>query len=177
MFSTAIESVPSRTEDGAVNVFIETPKGSRHKYDLDSSGLFRIGLELPEGVTFPFSFGFVPNTLAEDGDALDIMLVTAGSVPSGALIESRLIGVLKMENDEDGKMARNDRVVAVANMSRIFGGTTTLSEMRDGFAWDLEEFFDTYNRMIERPFRIVGRGEKDEAMDMLEKAEARKREA
>jgi inorganic pyrophosphatase len=98
-------------------------------------------------------------------------------VPSGALIESRLIGVLKMENDEDGKMARNDRVVAVANMSRIFGGTTTLSEMRDGFAWDLEEFFDTYNRMIERPFRIVGRGEKDEAMDMLEKAEARKREA
>ena len=177
MFSNAIESVPSRTEDGAVNVFIETPKGSRHKYDLDSSGLFRIGLELPEGVTFPFSFGFVPNTLAEDGDALDIMLVTAGSVPSGALIESRLIGVLKMENDEDGKMARNDRVVAVANMSRIFGGTTTLSEMRDGFAWDLEEFFDTYNRMIERPFRIVGRGEKDEAMDMLEKAEARKREA
>ncbi|SEL70595.1 inorganic pyrophosphatase [Roseivivax marinus] len=177
MFSTAIESVPSRTEDGAVNVFIETPKGSRHKYDLDSSGLFRIGLELPEGVTFPFSFGFVPNTLAEDGDALDIMLVTAGSVPSGALIESRLIGVLKMENDEDGKMARNDRVVAVANMSRIFGGTTTLSEMRDGFAWDLEEFFDTYNRMIERPFRIIGRGEKDEAMDMLEKAEARKREA
>ena len=177
MFSTAIESVPSRTEDGAVNVFIETPKGSRHKYDLDSSGLFRIGLELPEGVTFPFSFGFVPNTLAEDGDALDIMLVTAGSVPSGALIESRLIGVLKMENDEDGKMARNDRVVAVANMSRIFGGTTTLSEMRDGFAWDLEEFFDTYNRMIERPFRIVGRGEKDEAMNMLEKAEARKREA
>ena len=177
MFSTAIESVPSRTEDGAVNVFIETPKGSRHKYDLDSSGLFRIGLELPEGVTFPFSFGFVPNTLAEDGDALDIMLVTAGSVPSGALIESRLIGVLKMENDEDGKMARNDRVVAVANMSRIFGGTTTLSEMLDGFAWDLEEFFDTYNRMIERPFRIIGRGEKDEAMDMLEKAEARKREA
>ena len=173
MFRAALDAVPSRTENGAINVFVETPKGSRHKYDLDPSGLFRIGLELPEGVTFPFSFGFVPNTLAEDGDALDIMLVTAGSVPSGALIESRLIGVLKMENDEDGVMARNDRVVAVANMSRIFGGTETLSDMRDGFAWDLEEFFDTYNRMIERPFRIVGRGEKDEALDMLDKAEAR----
>ncbi|SLN55775.1 Inorganic pyrophosphatase [Roseivivax jejudonensis] len=175
MFNTAIETVPPRTDGGAVNVFVETPKGSRHKYDVDDSGLFRIALELPEGVTFPFSFGFVPNTLAEDGDALDIMLVTAGSVPAGALIESRLIGVLKMENDEDGTMARNDRVVAIANMSRIFGAVETLSDMRDGFAWDVEEFFDTYNRMIERPFRIVGRGESDEAMAMLDKAEERRR--
>ncbi|SFD63762.1 inorganic diphosphatase [Roseivivax sediminis] len=175
MFSTAIRSVPSRTRDGAVNVFIETPKGSRHKFDIDDSGLFRIALELPEGVTFPFSFGFVPATLAEDGDALDIMLVTAGGLPAGALIDARLIGVLKMENDEDGTMARNDRIVAIANMSRIYEGVETMSEMRHGFAWDIEEFFDTYNRMIERPFRLVGRGEKDEAMAMLEAAEERHR--
>ncbi|WP_422075615.1 inorganic diphosphatase [Tranquillimonas rosea] len=172
MFLDAINAASPRTENGAINVFVETPKGSRHKYDIDPSGLFRISLELPEGQIFPFSFGFVPATKAPDGDALDIVLVTAGGVPAGALIESRLIGVLKMENDEDGKMARNDRVVAVANMSRIFQGVDTLSQMRQGFAWDMEEFFHTYNRMIERPFNIVGRGEADEAMKMLGEAEA-----
>ncbi len=172
MFAEALKSVPSRTDKGSVNVFVETPKGSRHKYDIDDSGLFRIALELPEGVSFPCSFGFVPNTKAPDGDALDIVMLTAGSVPSGALIECRLIGVLKMENQEADGMRRNDRVVAVANMSRIFGRVETLSDMRNGFAWDIEEFFETYNDMIERPFRIVGRGESDEAMRMLEEAEA-----
>ncbi|QQA42788.1 inorganic diphosphatase [Pelagovum pacificum] len=173
MYNDALANIPSRSDGDAVNVFIETPKGSRHKYDIHESGLVRISIELPEGVTFPFSFGFVPQTTAEDGDELDILLVTAGSVPAGALIEARPIGVLKMENEEHGKMARNDRVVAVATMSRIFQNVETLSDMRNGFAWDIEEFFDTYNRMIERPFKICGRGEKDEAMTMLEDAEAR----
>lgn len=171
MFKTALASASPRTRDGAVNVFVETPKGSHHKYDMDDSGLFRIAIELPEGQSFPFSFGFVPNTRAEDGDALDVVLVTAGTVPAGALIESRLIGVLKMQNDENGQMARNDRVIAVANMSRIFSGVDTLSDMRDGFAWDIELFFRGYNQMIERPFEVVGRGEKDEAYRMLEAAE------
>lgn len=171
MFIDALRSASSRTERDAVNVFVETPKGSPHKYDLDESGLFRIAIELPEGQSFPFSFGFVPGTKADDGDPLDIILVTAGSVPAGALIESRLIGVLKMENDEGGEMARNDRVIAIANMSRIFSNVETLSDMRDGFAWDIELFFESYNRMIERPFNVVGRGEKDEAYKMLEYAE------
>ncbi len=171
MFTDALASVSPRTAEGAINVFVETPKGSRHKYDLDESGLFRIAIELPEGVTFPCSFGFVPNTCAPDGDPLDIVLLTAGSVPAGALIESRLIGVLKMENEESEGMRRNDRVVAVANMSRFFGGIETLADMRRGFAWDVEEFFETYNEMIERPFKVVGRGEREEAVRMLEAAE------
>lgn len=168
-----LETVPARAGEDTVNVFVETPKGCRHKYDIDEHGLVRIALELPEGVTFPFSFGFVPNTRAPDGDALDVVLVTAGEVPARSLIEARLIGVLKMENDEGGEMVRNDRVVAIATMSRVFSGFRNLSEMRDGFAWDIEEFFETYNEMIERPFKIVGRGDADEAMQMLEEAEGR----
>lgn len=171
MFINALKSVPARAEDGTVNVFVETPTGSRHKYDLDQHGLFRIGIELPQGTSFPFSFGFVPNTRAEDGDALDVILLTDGVVPAGALIMARLIGVLKMENDEDGQMVRNDRVVAVAAMSRIFQNIKTLEDTRDGFAWDIENFFESYNRMIGRPFKIVGRGDQSDAMAMLEASE------
>lgn len=115
-----LKDVSPRNDDDTVNVFVETPKGSRHKYDIDDHGLVRIAIEMPEGVTFPCSFGFVPNTIAPDGDALDIVLLTAGEVPARSLIQARLIGVLKMENDEGGEMTRNDRVVAVATMSRVF---------------------------------------------------------
>ena len=165
-----LSDVSPRNDDGTVNVFVETPKGSRHKYDIGPHGLVRIAIELPEGVTFPCSFGYVPNTTAPDGDALDIVLLTAGEVPARSLIQARLIGVLKMENDEDGQMTRNDRVVAVATMSRVFSDITELEELRSGFAWDIEEFFETYNKMIDRPFKIVGRGDAQAARTMLDKA-------
>ena len=170
MFRKALKDVPPRAGEGTVNVFVETPKGSRHKYDIDEHGLVRIALELPEGVRFPFSFGFVPNTKAPDGDALDILLVTAGEVPAGSLIEARIVGVLKMQNDEDGEMVRNDRLVAVATMSRVFDYVDTLADLKETFAWDVEEFFRTYNRMIERPFDLVGRGEREEAEALLSEA-------
>ena len=167
---TDLKDVAPRRSDETVNVFVETPKGARHKYDIDDHGLVRIALELPEGVSFPFSFGFVPNTIAPDGDALDIVLITAGEVPARSLIEARLIGVLKMENDERGEMTRNDRVVAVATMSRVFSEITELDQLHSGFAWDIEEFFKTYNKMIERPFKVVGRGDAAEAREMLDAA-------
>ncbi|QFU10170.1 Inorganic pyrophosphatase [Rhodobacteraceae bacterium THAF1] len=162
-----LKDVSPRNDDDTVNVFVETPKGSRHKYDIDDHGLVRIAIEMPEGVTFPCSFGFVPNTIAPDGDALDIVLLTAGEVPARSLIQARLIGVLKMENDEGGEMTRNDRVVAVATMSRVFSDITELEQLRSGFAWDIEQFFETYNDMIERPFKLVGRGNAEEARKML----------
>ena len=170
MFSTALESVPALNEDGSINVFIETPMDSRHKYELDPSGLFKIALSLPEGMRFPFSFGFVPNTHAPDGDALDILLLTDGPVPHGALIDARVIGVLQMENEEDGRMVRNDRVVAIAGLSRIFSDYEDLDEMRSGFVWDMERFFDSYNAMIGRRFRKVGRGGREDARRMLREA-------
>ncbi|WP_298437599.1 inorganic diphosphatase [uncultured Jannaschia sp.] len=170
MFHDALKSVPSRTEAGDINVFIETPMGSQHKYELDPSGLFKIALSLPDGMRFPFGFGFVPGTEAGDGDPLDILLLTDGPVPAGFLIDARLIGVLKMENEEDGEMVRNDRIVAVAKLSRIFSDYDDLEQMRSGFAWDMERFFKTYNAMIERRFEVIGRGNRSDARKMLEDA-------
>jgi inorganic pyrophosphatase len=170
MFHDALRSVPPRTECGSVNVFVETPMGSAHKYELDPSGLFKISLSLPDGLRFPFGFGFVPGTQAPDGDPLDILLLTDGPVPAGFLIDARLIGVLRMENEEDGEMVRNDRVVAVAHLSRVFADYEELGEMRSGFAWDMEQFFRSYNAMIGRRFEACGRGDAAEATRMLREA-------
>ncbi|WBU57241.1 inorganic diphosphatase [Paracoccus sediminicola] len=170
MFNEAVKHVPARAGEDTVNVFIETPRGSRQKMNLHESGLFRIGLELPEGMRFPFAFGFVPQTRAPDGDPLDILLLCDGELPAGSLIEARLIGVLKMENEEDGALVRNDRVVAIATMSRIYNDLADLAEARKEFVWDMQLFFESYNRMIERGYEFKGQGDRNEAISLFEES-------
>ena len=75
-------------------VIIETPKGRRNKFDYDRDFLmFSLGGLLPEGMAFPFDFGFVPSTLAEDGDPLDILVFADEPLSVGCLVLTRLIGV------------------------------------------------------------------------------------
>ena len=73
-------------------------------------------------MVFPYDFGFVPSTLAEDGDPIDVLLLMDSSAFPGCVIESRLIGVIEGEQNKDGKKERNDRLIAVAKpQSRAFG--------------------------------------------------------
>ena len=166
----ALSSMKPRDGD-EVPVFVETPAGSRHKYDLDHDlGLMRWSLELPLGVTFPFSFGFVPGTLADDGDPLDICLLLDGTVPAATVVDATLIGVLRAEQDEDGTMVRNDRVVAVATLSRRFANVRSLADLPEGSVEDMARFFVSYNDAIGRTFRCIGRGGREEAYEMLDVA-------
>src|SRR5579859_2257497 len=83
---------------------IETPKGSRNKFDYDpETSLFMLGGLLPEGMQFPFDFGFLPSTRGEDGDPLDIMVLMDAPAHVGCLMEVRIIGIIKAEQTEDGK--------------------------------------------------------------------------
>src|SRR5689334_25159663 len=80
---------------------IETPKGSRNKFDYDpDSNLFELGGLLPEGMMFPFDFGFVPSTLGEDGDPLDILVLMDAPAHVGCLIEVRIIGIITADQIE-----------------------------------------------------------------------------
>src|SRR6185295_3939794 len=94
---------------------IETPKGCRNKFDYDrDSNLFKLGGLLPEGMMFPFDFGFIPSTLGEDGDPLDILVLMDAPAHVGCLIEVRLIGIINAEQTENGKTEVNDRLLGVA---------------------------------------------------------------
>ncbi len=73
---------------------IETPKGCRNKFDYDQdTGLFKLGGLLPEGMMFPFDFGFIPSTLAPDGDPVDILVLMDAPAHVGCLLDVRVIGV------------------------------------------------------------------------------------
>src|SRR6202522_1921216 len=94
---------------------IETPKNRRNKFDYDpESNLFKLGGLLPEGMMFPFDFGFVPSTLGDDGDPVDVMVLMDAPAHVGCLIEVRIIGVISAEQTQDGKTETNDRLLGVA---------------------------------------------------------------
>src|SRR5438105_13550990 len=87
---------------------IETPKGYRNKFDYDpDSSLFILGGLLPEGMMFPFDFGFIPSTLGDDGDPLDILVLMDAPAHVGCLIDVRIIGIIKAKQTEDGETETN----------------------------------------------------------------------
>lgn len=106
-------------KSGELNTIIETPKGSRNKFDYDEEqGVFKLGGVLPVGASFPFDFGFVPSTLGEDGDPRDVPVLMDEPAFAGCLVPSRLLGVIEAEQTErDSHTERNDRFIAVASKS------------------------------------------------------------
>src|ERR1700735_437004 len=103
---------PKRFECRAI---IETPKGRRNKFDYDpETNLFALGGLLPEGMMFPFDFGFIPATMGGDGDPLDVMVLMDEPAHVGCLVDIRIIGALEAKQTEHGKTTRNDRLLAVS---------------------------------------------------------------
>ncbi len=114
---------------------IETPKGSRNKFDYDpDSGLFMLGGLLPEGMMFPYDFGFLPSTLGEDGDPLDILVLMDAPAHVGCLMEVRIIGIITAEQTEDGKTESNDRLLGVAVHSYNHEGLESIEDRQQDAA-------------------------------------------
>lgn len=137
---------------------IETPKGRRSKFDYDpESGLFELAGLLPEGMSFPLDFGFIPSTLAEDGDPTDVLVLADEPSPVGCLAEVRLIGVILGEQTEDGETVRNDRLLAVAVTSRLYAQIGTAENLGSDFVDHLCQFWVNYNDLKPgKTFRVLG---------------------
>ena len=95
---------------------IGTPKGSHHKFDFEpKSGCFELKRTLPEGMTFPLEFGFIPCTLGEDSDPVDVLVILDFPAEVGVVVKVRLISAIQAEQKEkDGDWVRNDRLIAVS---------------------------------------------------------------
>ena len=90
-----------KAKASSVEIIVETPKGSRNKYKYDpDNDVFKLSKVLPEGMVFPYDFGFVPSTKAADGDPLDVLMLMDEATFPGCLVECRLIGVIKAEQEE-----------------------------------------------------------------------------
>jgi inorganic pyrophosphatase len=135
---------------------IETPKGCRNKFDYDpESNLFKLGGLLPEGMMFPFDFGFIPSTLGDDGDPLDIMVLMDAPAHVGCLMEVRIIGIIEAEQTEDGKTESNDRLLGVAVHSYDHENLETINDVSKTLLDQVEAFFVSYNKQRGKKFDIT----------------------
>jgi inorganic pyrophosphatase len=154
-----------------INVIIDTPKGSRNKYKYDeATGLFRLSRILPAGMQFPYDFGSIPRTSADDGDALDVLVLMDAPTFPGCLIEVRLIGVLRAKQKEKRKTIRNDRLIGMAETPVNRPGAQKIGELGETRLSEIEHFFVAYNRAHGREFTPIGRLGPEAAEKLLAKA-------
>ena len=143
-------------DEGMINVIIETPKGSRNKFQFDPRRRgFTLHSVLPAGADFPYDFGFVPDTKAADGDPLDVLLLMDESAFPGCLVVSRVVGVIEAEQSEDGRMIRNDRIIAVAHDAHDYRDVRSLKDLNHHLLRELEHFFVSYNQMRGKKFKLL----------------------
>lgn len=126
---------------------------------------------LPEGHSFPYDFGFVPSTKAEDGDPLDVLLLLDAPAFAGCVVEARLLGALEMEQREpDGTVQRNDRLLAVAANSREHKSLHTLTDLSADMLHEIEHFFHSYNEAKGGETKVLRRVGPERAQQLLTQA-------
>lgn len=156
---------------GVCQVVVETPKGRRSKFDYDRKiKAFRLKSLLPEGMSFPLDFGFVPSTLCDDGDPLDVMVLGDEPMAVGAVLDVRLVGVIEAEEDEKGRTERNDRLLAVAAVSRLYGSIKTPADLPQDFIENLINFWIQKDRLEGKSFRPLGVRDPVVAIDLVHSA-------
>ncbi len=118
-------------KNGNLNAVIETSRGGRTKLAFDQKlDAFTAKKVLPQGMSFPFDFGFIPSTLGDDDDPIDVLVLMDEALPTGTVVPSRLIGVIEAEQtDKDGETTENSRLIAVAAGCQIFSDVKKLSDL------------------------------------------------
>jgi inorganic pyrophosphatase len=147
---------------------IETPKGQRGKLAYDPAcGAFELKRMLPDGMSFPLDFGFVPGTRGQDGDPLDILVLGDEPSPVGTLLTVRLIGVIEAEQTENGRTVRNDRILAVAAVSHLFAKVTKVEDLAADFIKNLTAFWENYDALRGVQFKVLAVRDGQAAMRLI----------
>jgi inorganic pyrophosphatase len=167
---------PFDPKSGNLNVVIDTPKGSRNKYAFDFKiNGYKLKTVLPQGTVFPYDFGSIPATTADDGDPLDVLVLMDEPVFVGCLVEARLLGVIEAEQKEGGQTERNDRLIAVAAESHTNGNLKSLHELDSNFLGEIEHFFVSYNDARGKKFKPLGRKGPAAAKRLIKKQTSRRK--
>ena len=159
-----LRSIPPSPSKGLVNLVVEIPAGSRNKYEYcEEAGLMALDRVLHSSVRYPFDYGFIPNTLAEDGAPLDAMVIMEEPTFAGCLIKARPIGVLDMQDSGayDGKLL----CVPIADPRQK--NINSIQQIAPNQLEDVAEFFRTYKSLEGRVVFIDGWRDFEAVDDLL----------
>jgi inorganic pyrophosphatase len=156
---------------GLLQTIIETPKGARNKFAFDeNSGLFRLKKVLPAGMVFPFHFGFIPSTWAEDDGPLDVLVLLEEPAFPGCLVPARLLGAIEAKQTKNGKTMRNDRLIAAADKMPLFESYHSINDLDPRLLDQIERFFVTYNAAENKEFKVLRRSGPKKAAGLVTQA-------
>ena len=134
---------------------IETPAGHYAKFTMNpKTGWMEINKLLPAGLAFPFDFGYIPGTVGEDGDPLDVLIISELQTFPGCMVSCRIIGAIPaVQTEKNGKKLRNDRYIAIPAVSRQYSKVNSLARLPEKLLEQVEIFFKSYNEQTGKQFR------------------------
>ncbi len=147
-----LKTINPINKDNTINVIIEIEKGSKNKYELDKeTGLIKLDRVMYTAQSYPFDYGFLPNTLWKDGDPLDVVLLTSYSIHPGVLVEARPIAYLNMIDHGESDV----KVIAVPAHDPRFNNIKDINDINTHTIDEINHFFETYkileNKTVEIP--------------------------
>ncbi len=145
--------IPAQPKAGVVNVLIEIAGGSKNKYEFDKEmGALALDRVLYSSVRYPYDYGFIPNTLADDGDPLDGMVIMDEPTFPGCVIAARPIGMLEMIDGGD----RDEKLLCVPVKDPRYAGVKTLQDIPIHRLDEIANFFETYKVLEKKETQILG---------------------
>lgn len=144
-----------------INVIIEIPKGSKNKYEVDKeTGLIMLDRAMHSAQDYPFDYGFMPQSHWEDGDPLDVVVLTTYPLAPGILVRVRPVGILNMIDDGDS----DAKIIAVPEKDPRFDEIQDLSDINKHTLKEIEHFFNTYKIIQKKDVTTQGFGDKKDAI-------------
>ena len=160
-----LSRIPANPKPGVINVLIEIPAGSKNKYEYDKDlQAFALDRVLYSSVQYPYDYGFIPNTLADDGDPLDGMVLIDQPTFPGCIIAARPIGMLEMIDGGD----RDEKILCVPAKDPRYSQVKSLQDVAPHRLEEIAEFFRTYKNLEKKVTEIRGWQDVDQVMPLVE---------
>ena len=135
-----------------MNVIVEIPKDSHNKYEIDKkTGLIKLDRANYSSAAYPFDYGFVPQTLWDDGDALDVILLTTYPLNVGILVSARPVGILNMIDSGDA----DDKIIAVPTEDKRWENVKDIGDVNPHTLKEIAHFLETYKNLKGKPAEVV----------------------
>lgn len=148
-----LSRIPAQPEPGLINVLVEIAGGSKNKYEFDKDlNAFILDRVLFSSVKYPYDYGFVPNTLADDGDPLDGMVLMDEPTFPGCVIAARPVGMLEMIDGGD----RDEKILCVPAEDPRYNHVKSLEDVAPHRLDEIAEFFRSYKNLEKKVTEILG---------------------
>jgi len=166
--------LPSRAGNGDVHAIVETPRGARAKlkYEPDLGG-FVLSKSLILGLSYPYDWGFIPSTMADDGDPLDVMIIHEAATSPGLILKCQVIGALLTTQTAKGKKERNDRIIAVPTLSKLERELNHVHDLPAETRTELEKFFVATDELEDKKLKFEGWVGPKHALRLVKESEKR----